>query len=255
MLNTSYTFLRTTILSLFLIGCSEDLENMTIFERSIHQPDRFSDDKSRDKNRKPLGILELTNVKSGMKVIDLLGGGGYYTELFNYIVGDTGKVYIQNTTLFLRFSKEELEKRLTNNRLKNVIRLDSDFADMKLPKDADVMFIGLSYHDIYVKRDAKFLTTTREEFFPQIFSAIKPGGKLVITDHAAKDGTGTSLTTKLHRIDEEWAIKDIESAGFKLVTSSDLLRNPKDDRSLDIWKKQFYHKTDRFVHVYEKPKN
>ena len=253
MINIPYKILRTALFSLFLVGCSEDLDNMTILERSIHQPDRFSDDKSRDKNRKPLGILELTDIKPGMKVIDLLGGGGYYTELFNYIVGDAGKIYIQNTTLFLRFSKEELEKRLANNRLKNVIRLDSDFSDMKLPKDADVLFIGLSFHDIYVKRDEKFLTTTREEFFPQIFSAIKPGGKLIIIDHAAKDGTGTTLTTKLHRIDEEWTIKDIESAGFKLVKKSNLLRNLNDDRSLDIWQKKVFHKTDRFIHVYEKP--
>jgi len=255
MIKTIYRTLRTTILSLFLVGCSEDLSKMTMLERSLHQPDRFSDDKGSDKYRKPLDILEFSDIKPEMKIIDLLGGGGYYTELFNYIVGNKGKVYIQNTTLFLRFSKEELEKRLKNNRLKNVIRLDSDFADMKLPQNIDLMFIGLSFHDIYVKRDDKLLMTTREEFFPQIFSAIKPGGKLVIIDHAAEAGTGNSLSTKLHRIEEKWTINDIESAGFKLIKTSDVLRNPNDDYKLDIWKRKVFHKTDRFVHLYEKPAN
>jgi len=253
MVKKLYHILRSAVFAMFLVGCSEDIENMSIIEQSLHQPDRFSDDKTSDKYRKPQDILEFSDIKPKMKIIDLLGGGGYYTELFNYIVGEEGKVYIQNTTLFLRFSKEELEKRLKNNRLKNTIRLDSDFADMKLPKNVDMIFIGLSFHDIYVERDDKLLTTTREEFFPQIYSAIKPGGKLVIIDHAAKIGTGNTLSTKLHRIDEDWTIKDIESAGFKLIKKSDTLRNPKDDYNLDIWKKKVFHKTDRFVHLYEKP--
>ena len=253
MIKLFYGIFRAAILTLFLSSCTEDLDKMSIIEQSLHQPDRFSDDKARDKSRKPLSILEFSGIKPGMKIIDLLGGGGYYTELFNYIVGSEGRVYLQNTTLFLRFSKDELEKRLKNMRLKNVIRLDSDFSNMKLPKDVDLIFIGLSYHDIYVEREDKFLTTTREEFFPQIFAALKPGGKLIIIDHAAKIGTGNSLSTKLHRIDEKWAIADIESAGFKLIKKSDILRNPKDDHSLDIWNKKVFHKTDRFVHFYEKP--
>jgi len=210
MIKLPYRIIRTAILTLFLTGCSEDLSKMSILEQSLHQPDRFSGDKSSDKSRKPLDILEFSDVKADMKIIDLLGGGGYYTELFNYVVGDKGKVYIQNTTLFLRFSKDELEKRLKNNRLKNVVRLDSDFADMKLPKNVDLMF-------------------------------------------AAKIGTGNSVSTKLHRIDEKWATKDIESAGFKLIRTSDVLRNPNDDLNLDIWNKKVFRKTDRFVHLYEKP--
>ena len=243
----------TAALSLSLNACTENLENMSIQEQSLHQPNRFSGDESSDKARKPLTILEMSGIRPGSKVIDLLGGGGYYTELFNYIVGNEGHVYIQNNSLFLRFSKKELDKRLKNGRLRNVTRIDSEFADMKLPQNVDLMFIGLSYHDIYVKRDDPVIMTSREEFFPQIYAAIKPGGKLLIIDHAAKIGTGKTLAKKLHRIDEEWAIKDIESAGFKLIKTSDALRNPNDDRSLDIWKKKFYHKTDRFIHLYEKP--
>lgn len=124
MIKLAYRILRTAILSLILVGCSEDLDNMTANEQSLHQPDRFSDDRKSDYYRKPLDILEFSDVKPGMNIIDLLGGGGYYTELFNHIVGEKGKVHIQNTTLFLRFSKDELEKRLKDNRLKNVVRLD-----------------------------------------------------------------------------------------------------------------------------------
>lgn len=247
-----FSLASTALISLSLSSCSENIAEMPLNKQSLYQPNRYTKDKENDKTRYPQAILDLSTVKPGNRVLDLLGGGGYYTELFNYIVGDTGKVYIQNNSLFLRFSKKELDKRLINNRLKNVIRLDTEFANMKLPSDIDLIFIGLSYHDIYVPRDDPTIMTSREEFFPQIYAALKPGGKLLITDHAAKIGSGKTMAPSLHRIDEQWAIKDIESAGFKLIATSDVLRNPKDDHTLDIWKKKFYHKTDRFVHLYKK---
>ena len=54
---------------------------------------------------------------------------------------------------------------------------------------------------------------------------------------------------KLHRIDEEFA-----KEGFEFVGELDVLRNPNDDYSLDIWKKKVKGKTDRFIQLYEKTK-
>ncbi len=240
-------------LVMFTVGCSKDLEGLSIEEQAIYQPDRYADDKGRDKSRKPLEVLKFSGVKPGDTVIDLLGGGGYYSELFNYIVGDEGKVYLQNNSLFLRFSTEELEQRLASGRLKNVVRIDSEFADMQLPTNVDLIFIGLSYHDIYVPRKDPVITAKRDEFFNQIWDALKPGGALLIIDHAAEPGTGKETTAKLHRIDEEWAKQDIESAGFRFEKELDVLRNPNDNYQLDIWKKGIMRKTDRFIHLYRKP--
>ncbi len=237
---------------MFVVGCSKDIEGMSVEEQSIHHANRYADDAARDKARKPLDVLRFAGVKEGQVVIDLLGGGGYYSELFSYIVGEQGKVYLQNNSLFLRFSQEELEARLDGGRLKNVIRLDSEFADMKLPGNVDLIFIGLSYHDIYVPREDPVITANRAEFFAQVTAALKPGGALLIIDHAAEPGTGIETTAKLHRIDEEWARQDIESAGFKFEAALDVLRNPDDNYQLDIWKKGIMRNTDRFIHLYRK---
>jgi len=226
---------------------------MPVEEQSLHHSDRYADDSARDKARKPLDVLKFSGVKPGQVVIDLLGGGGYYSELFSYIVGEQGKVYLQNNSLFLRFSQEELEARLAAGRLKNVVRLDSEFADMKLPANVDLIFIGLSYHDIYVPREDPVITANREQFFAQVTAALKPGGALLIIDHVAEPGTGIDTTAKLHRIDEAWARQDIESAGFEFEAALDVLRNPDDNYQLDIWKKGIMRKTDRFIHLYRKP--
>ena len=237
----------------FLLSCSKNIDKLPVNEQAIYIDSRFSDDIPKDRYRKPLPVLNFSDVKPGMTVVDLLGGGGYYSELFSHIVGESGVVYLQNNSLFLRFSKDELEQRLKDERLPNVIRLDSEFSDMQLPENVDVIFLGLSFHDLYVKRDDPVITADREQIYAQIKTALKPGGSIIIIDHAAEPGSGISKTSKSHRIDEAWVKADLISQGFDFIDSIDALRNSKDDYSLDIWKEKVRHKTDRFIHKYTKP--
>ena len=223
-----------------------------IYQMAVNQPTRSKADRKADGRRKPNEILKLSGLAPGMIVVDLLGGSGYYSELFNPIVGSDGKVYLQNNSLFLRFSTEELENRLVDGRLQNVVRLDSEFADLKLPDSVDLIFMGLSYHDIYVPREDPVIMTSRDEFFPQIVASLKPGGRLLVIDHAAEPGSGKTAAAKLHRIAKDFAIEDITSAGFRLVRSLDVLRSDSDNYSLDIWNEEVFHKTDRFVLLFEK---
>lgn len=239
-----------TFMSVFYVSaCSKDLENLPLNEKALYQTDRFSADKPKDSYRKPLDILNFSGVKPGMQVIDLLGGDGYYTELFSYIVGEKGKVYLQNNSLFLRFSKKEMEKRLKDNRLKNVVRTDSEYAEMNLPSNVDMIFMGLSFHDFFVNRSDGIKPAVPEQLYHQLRSALKPGGVIVLTDHAASVNSGLKYT-RLHRIGEEWVKTNLEANGFEFVDSIDVLRNPNDDKSLDIWNKKVKSKTDRFVHKY-----
>ena len=223
-----------------------------IYEESVANPERSRDDRRADKRRLPADIMRFAGVQEGMQVIDLLGGAGYYTELLSHVVGPRGHVTLQNNSLFLRFSEEGLQDRLADGRLENVTRLDSEFADLKLPAETDLIFLVLSYHDIYVPRDDPVIMTSRDEFFPQIQAALKPGGKVLVVDHAAEPESGTSATAWYHRIAEDYAVADFESAGFRLLGRLEILRNPDDDYSLRIWNDKINGKTDRFVLLFEK---
>jgi predicted methyltransferase len=86
----------------------------------------------------------------------------------------------------------------------------------------------------------------------QLTRALKPGGVLLLVDHSAKSGTGSSAATSLHRIDEAYAIKDFESHGLKVIAKSDLLRKPGDARDQLTYKGPMVGKTDRFVVVFRK---
>ncbi len=234
----------------YLDARSKDFKSLSINEQSIYRTNRFSDDIVRDHYRNPLDILNFVNVQPGMQVIDLLGGGGYYTELFSHIVGENGKVYLQNNSLFLRFSIKEMENRLNNNRLANVIRLDSEYDNMQLPSNTDIIFMGISFHDFFVQRKDNIKPATPEKLYHQLRTALKPNGLIVLIDHSAK--TNSDLTdTPLHRIDEEWVKTSLQTNGFQFIESLDVLKNQKDDLNLDIWNKKVKNKTDRFIHKYK----
>jgi predicted methyltransferase len=63
-----------------------------------------------------------------------------------------------------------------------------------------------------------------------IFAALKPGGMYVIADHSGRPGTGISESGTLHRIEESFLRREVESAGFRLRESGNFLRNPADPR-------------------------
>ena len=74
---------------------------------------------------------------------------------------------------------------------------------------------------------------------------MKPNATLVVSDYSAVPGVGFRFAPRLHRIDEAALCKELAAAGFELVASSDLLRNPADSRMTDPVR--MAGKTDQFL--------
>jgi predicted methyltransferase len=83
---------------------------------------------------------------------------------------------------------------------------------------------------------------------------MKPGAIVGVIDHVANPGDPRATVEKLHRIDPEVVKADFKRAGFQLVGSSDLLRNPADDHSLLVFDPKIRGKTDRFMFKFRKPR-
>jgi predicted methyltransferase len=212
---------------------------------AINSPERPAADKALDAGRKPDQILAFYGIKPGMKVADIFAGGGYMTELFARVVGPKGTVYSQNVPFPEQFKKigDQWDERLKKPSLKNVVKVSKPFDSPDLlpvpPDSLDAVIIHLNYHDI-----VGFKMST-ENMNAAVFKALKPGGIYGIVDHSAPAGTGASDATTLHRIDEDFLIKDVEKAGFKLYGASSALRHPEDDRTWLVFKHR--GETDRFM--------
>src|SRR5579863_6746116 len=212
---------------------------------AINSPDRPAADKALDAGRRPDQIMAFYGIQPGMKVADVFAGGGYMTELYSRIVGSTGTVYSQNGPFGEKFKKigDVWNARLKEPALKNVVAINKPFDAPDLlpvaPGSLDAVIIHLNYHDMVGFK------LNRENVNAAVFKALKPGGIYGIVDHSAKAGTGDTETTTLHRIDEDFLIKDVEKAGFTLTGASAALRHPEDDRSWNVFKHR--GETDRFM--------
>jgi len=212
---------------------------------AINSPERPATDKALDAGRKPDQVLAFYGIKPGMKVADIFAGGGYMTELYARIVGPSGTVYSQNGPLPGQFKKIEdaWNERLKEPALKNVVKVSKPFDAPDLlpvpPDSLDAVIIHLNYHDLVGFK------LNRDNVNAAVFKALKPGGIYGIVDHSAKPGTGDTQTATLHRIDEDFLIKDVEKAGFKLYGASSALRHPEDDRTWYVFKHR--GETDRFM--------
>ena len=212
---------------------------------------RSDADLSRDKLSKGPDIVALAGLTKGMTVADVLGGTGYYSEIISEVVGDAGKVYLHNNKAYMPYVEKELTARLSENRLTNVIRHDREANNMGLGHEQfDTVFFVLGYHDLYHKADGWDID--KDSFIKQITTGLKKGGKLLIVDHSAVDGSKTIHSQTLHRIDKHYVINELKNYGFNLIDQSDLLVNAKDNRMGSPFTPEMRRKTDRFVLIFEK---
>ena len=212
----------------------------------VAAPDRSDADRQTDQRRDPAKLLAFTGVKSGMSVLDMGAGGGYSTELMARGVGTSGKVYAQDFETSAR-AKERFDARMKTDAMKNVTVLARPFDD-PLPSgvgNLDLITFFFFYHD------TTYMTVDRAVMNKKLYDALKPGGVLVIADHSAKAGSGTSVGKTLHRIEESTLKSEVLTAGFKLAAEADFLRHPEDTREERI----FGSKTpvDEFVLKFQKP--
>ena len=223
------------------------------FDAAVAHSGRPAADLKRDAIDHPAEILRLTGIKPDMRVADVLAGDGYYSELLSYLVGPAGKVLLINNEAYDHWS-DGLPARLAGNRLPNVRHDTVDLAHMALRDGSlDAVLLVKVYHDLYwIDSEGHWPAIDVNAVLEQLTRALKPGGVLLLVDHSAKSGTGSSAATSLHRIDEAYAIKDFESHGLKVVARSDLLRQPGDARDQLTYKGPMVGKTDRFVLVFRK---
>ena len=225
----------------------------SIYERALATPGRSDKDHARDERDRPAAVLALAGFKPGMRIADLFGGGGYYSEILATVVGPKGKVLLVNTAPYASFAAEDLAARFKDGRLPQIERVVVSNEDLKLGSQTlDGALFVMSYHDLYFSDKEHFPHIDAAQFLEQVRHSLKPGARLLVVDHVAAAGSGSSLAQTLHRIDEQFTIKDIESHGFRLVGKYDGLHNSADDHSKLVFDPAVRGHTDRFVHVYRR---
>jgi predicted methyltransferase len=215
----------------------------------VASPDRSAADRDNDARRKPVEMLTFIGVRPGMVVLDVFAGGGYTSELLARAVAPNGHVYAQSAPPAVapmpmpaagaagdaapappprRTSAMAIAERAKNPAAANMTAVTAPFSNPVPPYLAngslDLVTLMFNYHDF------GWMGVDRASTNRAIFAALKPGGLYVIADHAGRGGTGISESGTLHRVEEEFVVREVQAAGFRLVERGTFLRNPADPR-------------------------
>jgi predicted methyltransferase len=258
---TALVLVSAVLSSASVVGAEIDAATVRM---AMSKEGRLPDDIARDSRSKPEAVIPLLHITPGATVVDIFGSGGYYSELLAGVVGASGEVWLHNNDGFEAWGINGLRDRFDKRDAGNINRHTRSGINLDLGEETmDAAIIVMALHDIYVipKR------YNGEEYVPvgnpanaayfleQIYTALKPGSRFVVVEHAGDTMMESEEVFDLHRMNEAMARSEVESVGFRLVESSDVLRNPNDDRSMIVFDSDIKGQTDRFVLSFEKPSN
>ena len=218
---------------------------------AVANPARPEAQRAADASRHPAELLAFAGVKPGDKVSDFMMGGGYFTRILSGAVGPTDKVYAYQAAEFIGFNPDYAKRQdEAATFAPNIAPVRFSLGAQAFPEPLDLILTAQNYHDLHLGSATPAQIAAINS---QMFAALKPGGVLLVIDHAAADGTGDTLSNKLHRIDIAMVKAELAAAGFVLEAESDILRNPADPRTASVFDPALRGRTDQFVLKFRKP--
>lgn len=247
-----------TALAFLLLGGAAEAESLAPehARAAVADPSRPAIDTARDANRKPFETLIFIGAKPGDKIADYASGSGYFTRLFSSVVGEKGRVYASVPSELFAFPN--IVKGLEDTQLwaakrpNVVIAFAPALNAAAYPEPLDIFWISQNYHDLL---DPFMGPVDINAFNKAVYRALKPGGAYVILDHVAAPGSSSNVTDTLHRIEVSVVRRQVEAAGFKFESESNILANPADPHTQGPFAKEVQGRTDQFLLKFRKPEN
>ena len=214
-------------------------------EAAIKGPQRTPANAARDNFRHPAQTLQFFGIRPDMRVIEVLPGGGWYTEILAPFLHDQGRL-IEATaprSSGSPFSRKRAaryaEKLAANQAVYGKVTLEPfelpAYMALGAPDSADMVLTFRNMHDLMfanvhgVATDAMLM-----QFLRDVYQVLKPGGTLGIVAHRANPDMPAEKSFKLGRLPQPFLVREAERAGFR-VTTSEINANPKDPRSMPVW--------------------
>lgn len=159
-----------------------------------------------------LDVVQALELTAEMDIADIGAGTGFYSLLFAKQVGSSGNVFaVDVTDDFVR----NIERRASEQNLNNIHAILSSQKDTRLQPDSiDMAFVCNTYHHFEYP----------QTMLASIYRALRPGGKLVIIDYRKQPGSSSSWVMSHVRSAKQTVINEIQQAGFKLHSESDILK-------------------------------
>ena len=229
LLQTIYIMLLSLILSSTVIAGDTSAE----LDSVIQGAHRDARNVARDVYRHPKETLMFFDLQTDMKILEILPGRGWYTEILAPLMKDSGELTVAS------FGDAHPTKYLRNVHIDfmNKINADTDtYGKVKM-----VVFNNGGYLNDIPDNTMDMVVTFRnthnwiryggiEEIYAAFNRVLKPGGILGVVQHRADKGTDAKTTAEKGYVPESYLINLVEDAGFELVKKSDININLADSK-------------------------
>ena len=196
---------------------------------------------ARDPARHPHDSLVFWGLKPKQTVIEVVPGGGYWTEILAPYARATGGVYVAGVA-------DLANPKISDGARKGRADFEAKFADaatfgaiqyagfgpvsgpLGAPGSADLVITARNIHNFMYQGD--MLSKSMADFF----AVLKPGGVLAVEEHRADPRPETPGVTDGY-VATATVVAAAEKAGFRLAASSEVNANPKDtkDHPFGVW--------------------
>ncbi len=207
-----------------------DAASAAAIDAALAGAHRADANKARDQYRHPKETLLFFGLKPEMTAVELWpGGGGWYTEVLAPVLKDKGTFYAAVPQAGGKFQEKLDANRDLYGQVK-VTTLAAGSMEIAPPGSADMVLTFRNIHN-WMARDMA------PQVFEAAFKALKPGGILGVVEHRGNPAVPQDPKAKSGYVNEDYAIKMIEAAGFKLLGKSEVNSNPKDTKDYEkgVW--------------------
>jgi predicted methyltransferase len=193
--------------------------------KAIAAPTRTAANIARDKYRHPAATLAFFGVKPTDTVVELIPGGGWYTEILAPYLAAKGVYYAAGGMARGLDAVKAMQTK--DAALYGKVKLagfPATDADPKVPDgSADVVLTFRNIHNL------RFAGVNRvQTAFAEMFRMLKPGGTLGIVEHRLPETRASAAEEKSGYMKVSSVVGFAKAAGFELVGQSEINANPRD---------------------------
>jgi predicted methyltransferase len=223
--------------SLFLgltLVCSQMAQAVTL-EQAIQSEQRGEAQKARDQYRHPQQTLEFFGIQPNMTVVEIWPGtGGWYTEILAPYLRDQGKLYeavydSEDSNYYNKSNQRYQGKLATMPSVYDKVQLSTfmppDQLEIAPAGSADMVLTFRNAHNWYMQGGQDNMLAA----FKGFYTALKPGGVLGVVAHRLPANRPASDQDDSGYMKKELIVTIAIKAGFKLVASSEVNANDKDN--------------------------
>jgi predicted methyltransferase len=211
-------------------GTSSRLQTDAELDRVLAGVHRTDVNRARDIYRHPKQTLLFFGLRPQLTVVEITPNPGWYTEVIAPVLREQGR-YIAALPVAGadEYSASELDafrqKLGRYPQLFDKVEL-ADFAPGKAIVPDGTADLVLTFRNVH----NWMATGSAEAAFASMFRTLKPGGVLGVVEHRGNAAVAQDPKAAKGYVNQAYAIKLIEAAGFRLIATSEINANAKDTK-------------------------